>query len=171
MFKGLANEEVDHYLEENPKIVPLFEVDVVEAVSPYIAQTDDVGEEPEKDAIRELWQAQEALERERAVSQRVKESQLEEVNLGTGKEEQPVHVAKEMAPEDKSAMIALLKEFWDVFAWSYEDMQGLDPQLYQHQIHLSRDAKPVVQRRYRMNPNYAAKVKEEIDKLLRVSFI
>ena len=42
---------------------------------------------------------------------------------------------------------------------------------YQHQIHLLHDARPVQQRRYRMNPNYAAKVKEEIDKLLRVGFI
>ena len=47
----------------------------------------------------------------------------------------------------------------------------MDPQLYQHQIHLSIDVKPVAQRRYRMNSNYAAKVKEEIDKVLRVGFI
>ena len=106
-----------------------------------------------------------------AVSQRVKASQLEEVNLGTTEEARPVHIAKEMTPENKTAMITLLKEFRDVFAWSYEDMRGLDPQLYQHQIHLSKDTKPVVQRRYRMNPNYATKVKEEIDKLLRVGFI
>ena len=38
-------------------------------------------------------------------------------------------------------------------------MRGLDPKLYQHQIHLSKDAKPMAQGRYRMNPNYAAKVK------------
>ena len=69
------------------------------------------------------------------------------------------------------AMIELLTSFRDVFAWSYKDMRGLDPQLYQHQIHLSADAKPVAQRSYRMNPKYAAKVKEEIDKLLRVGFI
>ena len=68
-------------------------------------------------------------------------------------------------------MITLLKEFQDVFASPYEDMRGLDPQLYQHQIHLSKEAKPVAQRRYRMNPNYAARVKEEIDKLLWVDFI
>jgi hypothetical protein len=36
---------------------------------------------------------------------------------------------------------------------------------------LAKDAIPVQQRRYRLNPNYAAKVKEEIDKLLRVGFI
>ena len=37
--------------------------------------------------------------------------------------------------------------------------------------HLQHDARLVQQRRYIMNPNYAAKVKEEIDKPLRVGFI
>ena len=50
-------------------------------------------------------------------------------------------------------------------------MKGLDPQYYQHQIHLLHDARLVQQRHYRMNPNYVAKVKEEIDKLLRVGFV
>ena len=64
------------------------------------------------------------------VSQRVKASQLEDVNLGTGEDAKPVHIAKEMSPKSKKAMITLLKEFQDVFPWSYEDMRGLDPQLY-----------------------------------------
>ena len=55
VLEELADEEVDGYLEENPRLVPLFEVYVAEVVSPYIVQTEDVGEEPDKDAIRELW--------------------------------------------------------------------------------------------------------------------
>ena len=140
MLEGLADEEEDQYLQDNPKIVPLFEIDVAEAVSPYVLQPDETDAEPDKEAIRELRQAQEALEREMAVSQRVKASQLEEVNLGTAEEAKPVHIAKEMNAENKMAMITLLNEFHDVFSWSYEDMRGLDPQLYQHQIHLSKDA-------------------------------
>ena len=66
-----------------------------------------------------------------AVAQRVKASQLEEVNLGTTEDAKPVHIAKEMTPENKTATMTLLKEFCDVFAWSYEDMRGLDPRLYQ----------------------------------------
>ena len=87
------------------------------------------------------------------ISQRVKASQLEEVDLGTTDKPRLVNVAKEMPHGEKKAMVTLLTDFRDVFAWSYEDMRGLDPQLYQHQIHLSTDAKPVEQRRYRMNPN------------------
>ena len=118
----MLTKRVDQYLEENPKIVPLFEIDVAEAVSPYITQPDDVGKELDKETIRELRQAHEALEREMAVSQCVKASQLEEVNLGTEEDARAVYIAKEMSPESKMAMITLLKEFWDIFAWSYEDV-------------------------------------------------
>ena len=50
-------------------------------------------------------------------------------------------------------------------------MKGLDPTLCQHKIHLSTNAKLVQQRRFRMNPHLAAKVKEETDKIIRVGFI
>ena len=76
-----------------------------------------------------------------------------------------------MLPDEKTTMIELLREFKDVFAWSYKDMRGSDPKLYQHQIHLSKDAQTVAQRRYPMNSNYVLKVKEEIGKLLQVGFI
>ena len=50
-------------------------------------------------------------------------------------------------------------------------MPGMDPAICQHRINLREDAKPVVQQRYRMNPNYAKQVKMELDKLLSVGFI
>ena len=54
MLDGLANEEVDRYLNEHPRIVPSFEVDVAEAVTSYIVQSEEVEDEPDRDAIREL---------------------------------------------------------------------------------------------------------------------
>ena len=69
MLEGLVEEEVDQYLDEHPKIVPLFEVDVAEAVTSYIVHLEEVGDELDWEAIRELQQAQESLEREMAVSQ------------------------------------------------------------------------------------------------------
>ena len=88
------------------------------------------------------------MEKEFAVSHRVKASTLEEVNLGTVKEPWPVSMPKEMPPAKKPAMVRLLTEFKDVFTWSYKDMKWMDLKFYQHQIHLSKDAKPVAQRRY-----------------------
>ena len=50
-------------------------------------------------------------------------------------------------------------------------MKGIDPRFHQHQIDLKEDAISIRQQCYQMNPNYAKKVKEEIDKLLQVGFI
>ena len=50
-------------------------------------------------------------------------------------------------------------------------MKGVDPQFCMHRINLKKDAVPVISQRYKMNPNYAKAVKEELDKLLKVSFI
>ena len=63
MLDGLADEEVNQYLEENPKIVPLFEVDVAKVVMPYVTNREEELDEPDREAIRELRQAQEALEK------------------------------------------------------------------------------------------------------------
>ena len=50
-------------------------------------------------------------------------------------------------------------------------MKGMNPKFYQHKINLKKDVVPVVQQRYRMNPNFAIQVKEELDKLCKVGFI
>ena len=41
MLDGLTDNEIDLYLDEHPKIVSLFEVDVVEAVTPYVTHWED----------------------------------------------------------------------------------------------------------------------------------
>ena len=53
------------------------------------------------------------------ISQRVKASQLEEVDLGRTDKPRTVNVAKELPKEEKKAMVALLTDFKDVFAWSW----------------------------------------------------
>jgi len=35
----------------------------------------------------------------------------------------------------------LIKEYIDVFAWNYEDMPGLDPQVAMHRLNIRPDAK------------------------------
>lgn len=80
-------------------------------------------------------------------------------------------ISAELDTKFKKELVQLLKEYKDVFAWSYADMEGIDPKFYEHKIILKEGAVLVKQQRYRMNPNYAQQVKEEIDRLLRVGFI
>jgi len=65
----------------------------------------------------------------------------------------------------------LLKEFKDVFAWTYKDLQSIPPKLTQHIIELGNLIPPTHYARYKLNSNYVAIIKHDIDKLLTTRFI
>jgi hypothetical protein len=46
----------------------------------------------------------------------------------------------------------LLKEFKDVFAWTYKDLKGIPPELAQHIIELDITIPSTHQAKYRLNP-------------------
>jgi hypothetical protein len=64
------------------------------------------------------------LERELAVSQRVRRTELEELNLGTAEEPRNVLIAKELDTEFKEQLTNVLQTYKDVFTWSYEEIKG-----------------------------------------------
>ncbi|KAL3684568.1 hypothetical protein R1sor_002590 [Riccia sorocarpa] len=99
------------------------------------------------------------------------EGTYEEINLGTEDNPKLVKIGNHLSEEQKKGIIKLLKDYSRVFAWTYEDMKGVPPEICQHNIKLLPSAKPMVQRPYRMNPNYAETVKKEIDKLKEANFI
>jgi hypothetical protein len=50
----------------------------------------------------------------------------EDLNLGTEEEPKKVLISGTLSPTEKEQIVAILREYVDVFAWSYEDMPGLD---------------------------------------------
>jgi hypothetical protein len=68
-------------------------------------------------------------------------------------------------------MEQLLKEFKDVFAWTYKDLKGIPLELAHHKIELNTIIPLAHQAKYRLNPNYVITIKQDIDKLLAVGFI
>ncbi len=65
----------------------------------------------------------------------------------------------------------LLKEFKNVFAWTYKNLKGIPPELAQYKIELNTIIPLAHQARYKLNPNYVTIVKQNIDKLLVVGFM
>ena len=80
-------------------------------------------------------------------------------------------IAKHLPLEFKTKAIQLLREYMDVFAWSYTDLRGVPPSLCTHKIEILPNMEPKRQAAYRMNPNYQELVKEELDKVFRARFI
>ena len=71
----------------------------------------------------------------------------------------------------RSRLIGLLRLYLDVFAWSYEDMPGLNPTIVQHHLPILPRARPVKQKLRRLHPQWSLQVKEEIQKQLSVCFL
>ena len=51
------------------------------------------------------------------------------INVGTKEDPRLVQIGATLSSEKHERLIALLKNFKDVFAWSYEDMPGIDPEI------------------------------------------
>ena len=76
-----------------------------------------------------------------------------------------IQVGNTLTSSEKDALVALLTEFKEVFAWSYEDMPGIDTDIVQHCIIKDPTMKPVKQKLRRMKPKWTLKIKEEVEKL------
>ncbi|KAI5424531.1 hypothetical protein KIW84_030637 [Lathyrus oleraceus] len=137
-------------IEHNdPTLSPNFEFPVFEA------EEDDVEEIP--DEITRL------LEHEEKVIQPHLEN-LETVNLGSEGYVREVKIGALLEESVKKGLIELLREYVDVFAWSYEDMPGLDTDIVQHFLPLKPECVPVKQKLRRTHPDMAVKIKEEVQK-------
>ena len=57
-------------------------------------------------------------------------------NIGTEEDPKMVKVSKYFSDEERKRYIKLLKEFIDIFAWSYEYLKIYDTNIIQHKIRL-----------------------------------
>jgi hypothetical protein len=65
---------------------------------------------------------------------------VEVINLGTDEDRKEVKVGASLKEDVKRMLINLLQEYVDVFAWSYQDMPGLDTDIVVHRLPLNQNA-------------------------------
>ncbi|CAL2271820.1 unnamed protein product [Prunus armeniaca] len=96
--------------------------------------------------------------------------QLETIDLSKDPSApRPISISVHLTSEEKKALVSLLKEFRDVFA--YEEMPGLNPNLVSHTLNIELGTKLVVQPRRNFHPEIEKQIKVEIEKLLAAGFI
>ena len=80
------------------------------------------------------------------------------IDLAEPREEsKPSWIALDLSQEEEELLIETLKEYRDVFSWSYKDLKGVDPTIGQHTISMKEDARPTKQRPYTYNDLVAKK--------------
>ena len=96
---------------------------------------------------------------------------MEIVNLGVGDERKEVKVGTGMTTPVRNELVVLLQNYQDIFAWSYQDMPGLNPDIVQHRLPLNPECSPVKQKLRRMKPEMSLKIKEEVKKQFDAGFM
>ena len=93
------------------------------------------------------------------------------INLSDTQDPKEVKIGANLPEEKAMRLVALLKDYQDVFACSYSDMPGLDSRIVEHSLPTNPDMPPKKQRLRRTKPELSKKIEEEVMKLLKVGFI
>ena len=97
--------------------------------------------------------------------------ELEEINIGTPDDPRPIFISEHLSIKSKKEYHKFLSANRDVFAWSYEEMPGLDPMVAVHKLAVNKDTCPIKQGQRRYRPELLPKIEAEVDKLIAADFI
>ena len=73
--------------------------------------------------------------------------------------------------QERELLLALIQKYRDLFAWTYDEMPGLDPGLVVHSLNVDPGVRPVVQLARVFHIEVEAQIIQEVKKLLTVGFI
>ncbi|GAA0141180.1 hypothetical protein LIER_02384 [Lithospermum erythrorhizon] len=99
------------------------------------------------------------------------QDEREEVPFDLEKPERVMRISYNMDVEHLELLIALLREFVDVFAWLPLDMPGLGTSVAVHRLNVYPEAKPVKQKKRNFSPEKITAIREEVDKLIEAGCI
>ena len=68
---------------------------------------------------------------------------VEIVDFGTEDQPKELKIGSPLSTNERDRFIYLLRSYVDVFAWSYENMSGLDPSIVQHHLPILPHARPI----------------------------
>ena len=65
------------------------------------------------------------------------------IDFGAPDQPRELRIGSSLSPNERSRLIDLLRSYLDVFAWSYQDIPGLNPTIVQHHLPILLHARPI----------------------------
>ena len=97
--------------------------------------------------------------------------ELSTIILEDERPEKSTRIGANLTPKTRELIIHFLKNNKDVFAWSHEDMPGIDPSIISHKLNVNPCLRLIKQKRRVFAPERNNTIMKEVDKLLTVNFI
>jgi hypothetical protein len=72
----------------------------------------------------------------------IKPNEYEEVNIGSTENPKMINIGKGISRKERKAIEDLIREFRDVFSFSYDDLKAYKGDIIQHTIPLKEGTKP-----------------------------
>jgi hypothetical protein len=99
------------------------------------------------------------------------DAEVDEYNIGTEKDPKIVKFPSILSRERRAKYVELLKEFADVFSWTYEDLRTYDTSIIEHKIPLKEESKPFRQKLRQINPMLLPIMEKEVKNILDTHII
>ena len=96
---------------------------------------------------------------------------LEDISLDENNLERYTRVGADLEENIKKDLVRFLKKNIDVFAWTHENMPGINPSVITHCLNVSPSSKPVRQKKRVFDPERDNAIKDEVQKLIAAKFI
>jgi hypothetical protein len=96
----------------------------------------------------------------------IKEIDIDDMTIG-----RPTYINSNLSKEQKEVVHVLLKGFSNCFSWEYTYMPDLSRDLVEHRWPIKQGFIPYKQLAQSFNSDIIVKVKDEVERLLRVGFI
>ena len=96
---------------------------------------------------------------------------LENIPLNEDNPKKSTRIGADLEKKIKKDLIRFLWENIDIFAWSHEDILGIDPSVITHRLNVYPSFKPVRQKKRMFASERDNAIKEEVQKLTIAKFI
>ncbi|XP_072078109.1 uncharacterized protein [Arachis hypogaea] len=95
---------------------------------------------------------------------------LQQVTL-TADDKQCTYVGEALEGADRARLIHILRQNADLFAWTSDDMPGINPEVICHKLAIDKTIRPVAQKKRNLGEEKKQAALEETQKLLNAGFI
>ncbi|GAA0152326.1 hypothetical protein LIER_10837 [Lithospermum erythrorhizon] len=97
--------------------------------------------------------------------------EVEEISFEQGKGNITFRIGTRLGEEHRRRLIALIREYMDVFAWGPKDMPRIDPNIVVHKLYVDPTFQPIKQKKRLFNDEKNKAIKEEVQTLLKANAI
>lgn len=97
--------------------------------------------------------------------------EIMEFNIGSDMSPRIVKLGKGTTPTKRKKLLSLIKEFKDIFTWSYGDLKSYREDVIRHAIPLKEGEKPSRKKLRKINLKIAPQVQKELHKMVEMGII